>query len=194
MKKILVLITAYAFAFGSFAQQTLPSRDGAVRISNGSGYVDIASDASGNASITPSNTALAITAATTITGATAITGAVTVTGNVAVTGAVSATTTVTGTTGLAIGGGTTVLKILKGAASINFPSINAFSTTNMTLTVTGAGTNGTVALQLPAGLEGGLVASGFVSSTNTVSIILGNVTAGAIDPAVGSFGATVFQY
>ena len=183
MKKNLIIIITAALAVAVvIAQQTLPSRDGASRIYNGSGYVEISTTTGGAATITPSGTTLAIPAATTITG------------DVAVTGAISATTTLTGTTGLSVGGGDTVLKILTGAATLNFGSVSTNSAADLTITVTGAGTNSVVILGLPPGAHTNIVYTGFVSATNTVTVRAQNISLEDTDPAAGSFRATVLQY
>lgn len=97
---------------------------------------------------------------------------------------------------LAVGGGTALRAVYTGNAVIDFPSIVANSVTNMTMTVTGAGTNSVVSVSVTDGVgTDGITVSGFVSATNTVTIRAANPTAAAIDPgATVSYRAVVFQY
>lgn len=82
---------------------------------------------------------------------------------------------------------------LRGSASLNFPSIAAGATAELTITVTGAATGDAVALAPPATLEAGVVGFGRVSSANTVTVRLANVTSGAVDPAAATWGVTVLK-
>lgn len=275
MRKLPFLLLTLILAAVLYAQQTLPSRDGAAQIENASGSLKFSVSTAGVGTITPSGTDLIIAGALkpttalgvayggtgsatgagtlgslTVTnhiagGSLAVVTNVTIGGTLAVTGTssftgaatlatvtvtnhtssgslavvtnatVGGTLAVTGTSShagaatfgsvtvtnasvftgsVAVGGGTAFLKILTASATLDFPSIVAQSTTNLTITVTGADTNSVVMIGLPAGFEGGLGATGFVSSTNTVSIIVVNPTVGAIDPASAAFRATVINY
>lgn len=82
---------------------------------------------------------------------------------------------------------------LTATATLDFASIAAATTANLTITVTGAAVNDAVLLGPPATLEAGLVATGYVSAANTVTVRVANVTAGAIDPASATWRATIFQ-
>lgn len=84
-----------------------------------------------------------------------------------------------------------IMTAITATGALDFPSIAAATTAELTLTVTGAATGDTVALGPPATLETGLVATGFVSAADTVTVRLANVTAGAIDPASATWRATV---
>lgn len=119
-----------------------------------------------------------------------VTNATTLQSTLAVTG----NSTLTGT--LALGGGTALKAIYSAVAQIDFPSISANGVTNMTLTVTGAGTNSTVNVSVDDGAgTAGIIFNGYVSATNTVTIRAANPTLNAIDPAATvSYRATVFQY
>lgn len=79
------------------------------------------------------------------------------------------------------------------SATLDFGSINAGATAELTITVTGAATGDTVQLAPPAALEAGLVATGFVSAANTVTVRLANITGSPIDPASATWGAVVLQ-
>ncbi|MFC6080923.1 hypothetical protein [Sphaerisporangium aureirubrum] len=85
------------------------------------------------------------------------------------------------------------ITVLKGTATLDFPSIAAATSAELTITVTGAAVGNAVALAPPATLTAGLVAFGRVTATNTVTVRLANVTASAIDPASATWGASVIQ-
>jgi hypothetical protein len=82
---------------------------------------------------------------------------------------------------------------ISNSATLDFGSINAGATAELTITVTGAATGDTVQLAPPAALEAGLVATGFVSAANTVTVRLANITGSPIDPASATWGAVVLQ-
>jgi hypothetical protein len=97
--------------------------------------------------------------------------------------------------GLAVGGGTGILKILSATASLDFPSIAAQNTQTLTMTVTGAKVGDAVFLGIPSnGLNAQIALNGWVSAADTVSIKAMNISTGAIDPGNQSFRATVFNY
>lgn len=91
----------------------------------------------------------------------------------------------------AVNGG--IPSILKGTATLDFPSIPATSQSELTITVTGATVGDAVALGPPSGLEADLAVVGYVSAANTVTVRLLNNTALAIDPASASWTATVMR-
>lgn len=78
-------------------------------------------------------------------------------------------------------------------ATLDFPSIAAGATANLTITVSGAAVGDSVHLGPPATLEAGLVATAYVSAASTVTVRLANVTTGAIDPASATWRATVMR-
>ena len=82
-------------------------------------------------------------------------------------------------------GGTTTLHThtLHAVATLNFGSIAANSTSELTMTVAGATTNAAVYLGAPPAIEAGLIWCGYVSAADTVSVRIHNMTGGAIDPA-----------
>lgn len=82
-------------------------------------------------------------------------------------------------------GGTTTLHShsLHAVATLNFGSIAANSTSELTMTVAGATTNAAVYLGAPPAIEAGLIWCGYVSAADTVSVRIHNMTGGAIDPA-----------
>ncbi|GHE47354.1 hypothetical protein GCM10017673_56500 [Streptosporangium violaceochromogenes] len=81
---------------------------------------------------------------------------------------------------------------LTATATLDFASIAAGAVGTLTVTVTGAATGDFVVVAPPGNLNVGLVAFGFVSAADTVTIRLLNGTAGAIDPASASWKVTVF--
>jgi hypothetical protein len=70
-------------------------------------------------------------------------------------------------------------------------SIAAGAAVTFDITVAGAVAGAPVILGLPAGINAGIVGCALVSAGNTVTVRLGNLTAGAIDPAVGVYSVTV---
>lgn len=95
---------------------------------------------------------------------------------------------------ISVGGGRVMQKLLSETASLNFGSIAAQASADLTITVNGAAVGDSVCLGLPAGPETGIVYNAFVSALNTVTVRATNVTAAPIDPAAASFRATVLQF
>lgn len=83
--------------------------------------------------------------------------------------------------------------VLYATATLDFPSIAAGSSQELTITVTGAAVGDTVALGAPAAIEAGLVWNGYVSATNTVKVRVSNITGSAVDPASATWKATVLR-
>lgn len=96
--------------------------------------------------------------------------------------------------GITIGSGSAISKVLTATASLDFGSIAAQSSADLTVTVTGAATGDAVIMGLPASPSAGVVFNAFVSSANTVTIRATNATSGAIDPASATYRATVIQH
>lgn len=88
--------------------------------------------------------------------------------------------------------GATITKIRTATASLNFPSINAASQADLTITVAGAAVGDEVAMALPAAPAAGIVFNAFVSAADTVTIRATNVTAVAVDPAAANYSVLVF--
>ena len=83
-------------------------------------------------------------------------------------------------------------KFLSNTATLDFGSIASLGSAELTITVTGAADGDPVIIGIPNGsFTTGLVFTGRVSATNTVSIQAYNSTLGAIDPASGTFKSTV---
>lgn len=78
------------------------------------------------------------------------------------------------------------------SAALDFPSIAAASSAELTVTVSNA-VLGSQAVATPKGApEAGLVWSAYVSAANTVTIRVANVTAAAINPASRTWRADVW--
>lgn len=82
---------------------------------------------------------------------------------------------------------------LTATAALNFASINAAASADLTITVAGAAVNDSVALGLPAAPTAGIVFNAFVSAANTVTVRATNITAGAVDPASATYRVTVIK-
>jgi hypothetical protein len=90
-------------------------------------------------------------------------------------------------------GGTTSLHkhSLHATASLNFGSIAANATAELTMTVTGAVAGAAVYLGPPTTIEPDLVWCGYVSATDTVTIRIHNAKGTSVDPAAATWHARV---
>jgi len=84
-------------------------------------------------------------------------------------------------------------KHLSASASLNFASVAAQTSADLTIAVTGAAVGDAVFLGTPAAPDANLVYTAFVSSSGVVSVRCGNLSAGAIDPAAATFRVVVVQ-
>jgi hypothetical protein len=89
--------------------------------------------------------------------------------------------------------GLTLTGVLGASASLNFGSIAAAASADLTITVTGAAVGDGVALGLPAAPAAGIVFNAFVSAANTVTVRATNVTADAVDPAAATYTVDVLK-
>jgi hypothetical protein len=105
-----------------------------------------------------------------------------------------ALTNLTASGTLRVGGGTVVANILSATATLDFPSIGSNGTETLTITVTGAVAGDSVFLGCPAGLDAGLVFCASVTAANTVTVRMHNSSGGSVDPASGTFRATVIRF
>ncbi len=80
------------------------------------------------------------------------------------------------------------------SATLNFGSISGGSTSELTVTVSGAQILDTVALGPPSAIESGLVWCAYVSALNTVTIRLHNSTGSPVDPASAIWKVAVIKY
>jgi hypothetical protein len=82
---------------------------------------------------------------------------------------------------------------LTATASLDFPSISTGSSQELTVTVTGAAVNDEVTMGLPA-LSSGLIANAWVSSTNTVTVRLSNISGVSVNPSAQTYRIVVRKY
>jgi hypothetical protein len=106
----------------------------------------------------------------------------------------SGNTTIAGS--LAIGSGTAITKHLSGTASLDFDLSGAGITQHdLTITVTGAAAGDVVSLGLPTALQAsGIMCSGFVSASDTVTVRCMDVTSSGPNPAAATVRADVWQH
>lgn len=84
---------------------------------------------------------------------------------------------------------------LSAAGALNFPSTSAQSSSDLTITVTGAALNDVVHVGVPnASVLANSSFSAWVSATNTVTVRFNNYSSGAQDPASGTFRVVVSQF
>jgi hypothetical protein len=81
--------------------------------------------------------------------------------------------------------------MLSARASLDFASIAAQSSSDLTITVPGAVITNFVVMDLPAALAPGLVFNAFVSADNTVTVRANNFTALGVNPPALTFGVLV---
>lgn len=82
---------------------------------------------------------------------------------------------------------------LTATAALDFASIAAAGSADLTVTVAGAASGDSVSVGLPAAPTAGLIFMGFVSAANTVTVRATNITAGAVDAASATYRATVIK-
>lgn len=88
----------------------------------------------------------------------------------------------------------TVAKVLTNTATLDFGSTAAQTSTDLTITVTGAAVGDAVYVGVPNGsVTNNTSFSAWVSATNTVTVRHNNHSAGASDPASGTFRAVVLK-
>jgi hypothetical protein len=90
--------------------------------------------------------------------------------------------------------GNTVATRLTNTATLDFGSVSAQSQATLTMTVTGAVAGDAVALGVPtASVTNGIDYTAWVSAADTVTVRAANYSAGAADPASGTFRATIIR-
>lgn len=96
---------------------------------------------------------------------------------------------------LIIGGGRTITKYFGASATWDPPNVAAGAQTTQTITVTGVklAEFNTVAVGFTRDLQG-MQLTGYVSADDTVTVVLRNGTAGAINLASGTLSAGVFKH
>ena len=85
-------------------------------------------------------------------------------------------------------------RTLTNTATLDFPNTSSNSSSDLTLTVTGAADGDVVAIGVPNGSYASGVFVGFVSASNTVTVRFHNGSGGAVNPASGTFRASVIKY
>jgi hypothetical protein len=84
--------------------------------------------------------------------------------------------------------------LLTGSATLDFPSTAAQSSSELTITVSGASDGDVVSIGVPnASSNANSCYTARVSATNTVTVKFNNYSAAAIDPASGVFKVTIFK-
>lgn len=115
-------------------------------------------------------------------------------GSQTISGSLTVTTTGTFSGAVTIGGGTAITKVLSATATLDFPSIASNDTHSLTMTVTGAVAGNAVFIGVPAALDANLIWQASVTAADTVTIRMHNASGASIDPASGTYRATVFQF
>lgn len=95
---------------------------------------------------------------------------------------------------ITVNGTSAVAGIRTATAALDFGSISAAASADLTITVTGAAVNDSVSLGLPAEPTAGIIFQAFVSATNTVTVRATNITGSPIDPASATYRATVISF
>jgi hypothetical protein len=90
--------------------------------------------------------------------------------------------------------GTACTKLLSATATLDFGSINAAASADLTVAVVGAAVGDAVHLGLPAAPTAGIVFQGFVSAADVVTIRATNITAAPVDPASASYRVAVLGF
>ena len=80
---------------------------------------------------------------------------------------------------------------LSATAALDFASIAAAASADLTIAVPGAAVNDAVSLGLPAAPTAGLVFQAFVSAADTVTVRATNIAAAPVDAASATYRATV---
>lgn len=90
--------------------------------------------------------------------------------------------------------GTLIQAVISASATLDFPNTAAQTSSDLTITVTGAAVGDPVFLAIPAAPDANSCFTAWVSGANTVTVRFNNYSAGAIDPASGSYRACVFKF
>lgn len=90
-------------------------------------------------------------------------------------------------------GGFNVNAMITATATLDFPSIAAGATAELTMSVNFATVGDVVSANPSTTLESGLIWCAYISASNTVTIRIHNTTAGAIDPASRTWRATIIK-
>lgn len=84
-------------------------------------------------------------------------------------------------------------RAILGSASLDFGSIAASGTGELTITVPGVAAGDIVALGAPAALTAGLVATAYASAADTVTVRVLNTTVAAVDAPAQTWKVAVIK-
>jgi hypothetical protein len=90
--------------------------------------------------------------------------------------------------------GSPVSNVMSTTGTLDFASIAAGASEDLTIALAGVAVGDSVSLGLPAAPEAGIIFQGFVSAADTVTVRATNITAAPIDPASADYRVTVFNY
>lgn len=91
--------------------------------------------------------------------------------------------------------GTAITNWIGASATLDFPSTAAQSSSDLTITATGAVDGDTVILGVPdAAVNANACYTAWVSASNTVTVRLNNFSSGSLDPTSGTFRVLVMQW
>lgn len=91
------------------------------------------------------------------------------------------------------GTGSVTFTVLSNTASLNFPSILAATSADLTIALTGAVANDAVVLGLPIDQDPSLTAEAFVSAPDVVTVRAHNVGSIAVDQSAKTYRVTVLR-
>ena len=93
---------------------------------------------------------------------------------------------------LSLGGGTQIIRLLAASATLDFPNTGAQNSADLTITVTGAIAGDPVMLGVPNGsVNANTCFTAWTSAADTVTVRFNNYSAGAVNPASGTFQVIV---
>lgn len=93
-----------------------------------------------------------------------------------------------------LSGGSAVTFHNNNFSTLNFGSISAGGTAELTISVAGAISGDSVYVNPASGIESGLMWAGYVSAADTVAVRVHNTTGSPIDPAARSWSADVWRH
>lgn len=91
-------------------------------------------------------------------------------------------------------GGTTIEAVYSASATLDFPNTAAQQSSDLTIAVTGASVGDPVFLATPAAPDANSCFTTWVSASGQVTVRFNNYSAGAIDPASGTYRVCVFKF
>lgn len=94
---------------------------------------------------------------------------------------------------LQIDGGASVTGMLAATATLDFGSTLTATSTDLTVTVTGAAVNDFAQVAPPAAPDANTCFTAWVSAADTVTVRFNNYSGGTVDPASGTYGVLVIK-